>query len=1075
MGNAGGVQITILGPLTVDGRPVRGERLAAVVRELVEARGRSVSTATLVDAIWDGAPPENAAGAIQALVSRVRRLGLPVTAVPGGYRMLASEVEIDAVEAKALAERARAALAGGDPAATRNWSDQARALFPDVPELDDPQTTRLLADIAGLRAEAALAGAGTFEEADLRRLVARTPPDEPAAALLVRVLAAQGRDAEALQIVETLRSELADRYGTDPSPVVAEVHLALLRGELAATVESPRPAPAFNGLPAGWRRPRTPLVGREREVTAVGKALADAGLVTLVAPGGAGKTSLAAEVARRVAALGEPVRVVELASSRSPDDVRSAMVAGLSGADPARPDRGHERRRRGPEDLLAAAAQDLEGVVVLDNCEHVLAAAADVVADLLAAASPRLAVLATSRAPLSLVGEVVYRLPALPDSEALHLLETRARAGGAALNSDTDRLLELCRRLDNLPLALELAAARLRHMPVDDVLAGLTDRFGLLDDALRGLPERHASLWAMVDWSHELLAPADQALLRRLAVVPDAFTAELAASVAGAVGDTGAREVRRGLATLVDQSLLSLQETDDGPPRYRMLETVREYGEVRLDTGGTGAATAGREAAMAGLVAWARVEAVACASEFIGPRQLAAFARCTPEQDNLTEALRWSIRHEDEAAAVDIAAALFHLWTVRGLHLEVISWAKELFYADDAAARRRSAMVGGRRSGRPLPHADRLAWTCLLTGVNGGIANSLRLAVFGRRVLRVLLAERAGDVSPRARSLVAPLEVLTTGMLDDSLRVADEMIENPDPYVQGYGYFLRSTVAEVHGVPLTVADEAERAYRRFEAAGDHWGMGMSAQGIGEQVGSRGREAADEWLRRGELHLSLIGAVQDVGAIRVRLDVRLALSGDLAAAERLRDPSITEGMQLAQARLGLAHLACRQGQYAEAVTYAEEVSAIAGGPEVPWPQQRVLIRTAVAILYLRVFDEGGTRARGDRLHFDRAFTLLGLVEEEQFSARDSPEVGSWALGGAALAAHRGDDRLARELWSVGVRLGANVGYLFPQGHGERLTAALGEEDDREPVPIGSGDSALVAGVARIRALMAQLLG
>ena len=159
-----------------------------------------------------------------------------------------------------------------------------------------------------------------------------------------------------------------------------------------------------------------------------------------------------------------------------------------------------------PEERLRAVAPDLDGLVVLDNCEHVLDAAAAVVADLLAAASPEVAVLATSRAPLGLVGEVVHRLRALPDADALALLESRARAGGAAPTWDADRALALCHRLDNLPLALELAAARLRHMPIDDVLAGLTDRFALLDDALRGLPERHASLWAMVDWSRELLA-----------------------------------------------------------------------------------------------------------------------------------------------------------------------------------------------------------------------------------------------------------------------------------------------------------------------------------------------------------------------------------------------------------------------------------------------------------------------------------------------------------------------------------------------------------------------------------------
>ena len=249
--------------------------------------------------------------------------------------------------------------------------------------------------------------------------------------------------------------------------------------------------------------------------------------MTIVATGGAGKTRLAAEVARRAAAAGRAVRVIELAGLRSPDEVLPTVLAALGGADTTATggNLGLERRVLSPEERLRAVAPDLDGLVVLDNCEHVLDAAAAVVADLVAAASPEVAVLATSRAPLGLVGELVHRLTALPDADALALVESRARAGGAVPTWDTERALALCHRLDNLPLALELAAARLRHMPIDDVLAGLTDRFALLDDALRGLPERHASLWAMVDWSRELLAPADRDLLQRVAVIPAPFTA----------------------------------------------------------------------------------------------------------------------------------------------------------------------------------------------------------------------------------------------------------------------------------------------------------------------------------------------------------------------------------------------------------------------------------------------------------------------------------------------------------------------------------------------------------------------
>ncbi|MEH1164358.1 BTAD domain-containing putative transcriptional regulator [Micromonospora sp. CPCC 205539] len=1057
------MQITILGPLAVDGRPVRGERLAAVIRALVDARGRAVSTTLLVEAVWDGTPPDDAAGAVQALVSRVRRLGLPVVAVQGGYRLPADEVTVDAVEARALVERARVVLQAGDALAARGAADQARALFPEVPELDTAEDTRLFADVAALRAQAALAGAGPFDEVDLRRLVARTPPDEPAAALLVRVLAAQGRDAEALEAIERLRTELADRYGTDPSPVITQVHLALLRGELTTpTVAAPPRQPARIALPAAWRRPVTALVGRERDVAAVGEALTEAALVTIVATGGAGKTRLAAEVTRRAAAGGRSVRVIELAGVRSPDEVLPTVLGAFGGADTAATGNnlGLERRVLSPEERLRAVAPDLDGLVVLDNCEHVLDAVATVVADLLAATSPEVAVLATSRAPLGLAGESVHRLTALPDADALRLIESRARAGGAVPTWDTARALALCHRLDNLPLALELAAARLRHMPIDDVLAGLTDRFALLDDALRGLPERHASLWAMVDWSRELLPPDERELLQRVAVIPAPFTADLAAAVAQTT------DVRRGLATLVEQSLLTLVE-GDGPPRYRMLETVREYGEARLDAVGD------RDPAMAGLVGWARELSVALADRFVGPEQIEAFRRCAAEQDNLVAALRWALEQDDEPAAVDVATVLFHLWTVRGLHLEVLGWARTLLHAEDPDLRRRSAILHGRAAGRPLPDADRLAWIGMLVGVNAGVSGELRLAVLARRALRTLLAERPAEVSPRQTVLASALPGFDTFDPEESMKSTTELIAHPDPYVQGLGLFARAAVRENGGMPEESVADAEQAYRRFEAAGDHWGMAMAAGAAGQFMIMHGNGSA-EWLALSIRHMELIGATQDARSIRVRLDVQLALTGDAEAERRLNEtavPGHAEEIDVAQARLGLAHLAWQRERYEEALRYADEVTGNlavwAGEPRQP----RAILRVAVAVLHLRVaqvWPASPEDADG------QAAALLTLARDDALSSRDLPVIGSWGLGGAELAAYRGDIGTARELFVLGTRIGTHLGFLAPPGDAERLTTALGSEEQREPLLAAWRERPAAAVTARIRELMDDLL-
>lgn len=1004
------MRITTLGPLAVDGRPVRGDRLAAVIRELLDARGRTVSTGALVDAVWRGAPPEDATGAVQALVGRVRRLGVPVRTGPGGYRIPAEEVQLDAVAVRALTDRGRQALAEGDAGRARDCADEARALFPEVPE---PTGDRLFGDVVTLRAEAALAGGGPVDEADLRRLATRVPPDEPAAALLVRVLAAQGRDAEAFDVVERVRGELVERYGADPSPVLADAHLALLRGQLTA----PRPHRA-GGLPAAWRRATTPLVGREPDLAAVTQALLAAPVVTVVATGGAGKTRLAAEIARSAAT----VRVVELAGLRSPAEVLPAVLAVLRGPDTLAPD----RRPLGPDERLRALGAGLDGLLVLDNCEHVLDAVAHVVAELLAVAPPGFGVLATSRAPLGLLGEVVHRLPALPDDEALALLEARVRAGGAVPAWPRDRALALAHRLDNLPLALELAAARLRSMPLDDVLAGLGDRFALLDDAVRGLPERHAGLGALVGWSRELLEPGERALLERLAVIPAPFTADLAEAVAG----TG---VRRGLAILVEQSLLRLE--DD---RYRMLETVREHGEARLDA-------AGRAEAMAGLAGWAGRRAVALVPGFIGPAQIATLDACAADQDNFVAALRWAWDHDDEPAAVDVATALFQLWTVRGRHLEASAWARTLLHLDDPAARARSAITRGRAGGRPLPHADRLAWLCVLIGVNAGNTGPVRLTVLARRALRTLFAERPGDVSPRTAALAAAMPGLEQAVPDRSLADAAILVAHPDPYVQGMGHFIRAVLVEDGGTRRS--GDAELAYRRFEAIGDHWGMGMAAHAAGHTTGT------DEWLRRSERHLALVGAAQDARSTRVLLDTQLALAGDAEAERRLRETAGAAGLDVHQARLGLAQLAWRRGRPGEATAHADALLR-AGPPAV--------FRIAVAVLHVWL----GADAR--------AADTLRAVRPEVLTAHDRPLLGAWAMGGAELAAFRGDAAMARELWAMGTRVGANASQFAPQGRGERLATALGDRESREVLLAEAGGLTGTALYGRIRALTDDLL-
>jgi len=1080
------VHVTTLGPLAIDGRPVRGERLAAVVRELVGARGHAVSVGALVDAVWDGEPPDDATGAVQALVSRVRRLGLDVRSVPGGYRLSADGLEVDADEARTLVGAARSALTHGDPTTAADLAARARALLPTAP--DDPAAVHLLADAADAAARAALATGGPYDETDLRRLATRTPPDEPSVALLVRVLAAQGRDAEAHEVVEALRRELADRYGTDPSAVVQDAHLALLRGELGPTstpahptratddparadradrtgtlrdelvVRTARRPAATTRLPAAWRRPAAPLLGRDDDVAAVTAALREAPVVTVVATGGAGKTRLAAEVARHAVEAGTAVHVVELAGLRTGDDVLPAVLGELGGPD-ATLDLATERAGLSRRDRVRAAVAELRGLVVLDNCEHVLADAAAVVADLLDVAPADVTVLATSRAPLGLVGERVHRLHALPDADALTLLRTRAHAARPGVVLDDEPALELCHRLDNLPLAIELAAARLRAMPVQDLLDGLADRFALLDDALRGLPDRHASLWALVDWSRELLPADERTLLQRLAVVPGSFPGPLAASVAGATSAADLAAVRRGLADLVDQSLLVLDDAA-GTARYRMLETVREYADARLTADG------GRAAAMAGLVSWAARECADLAPRMVGAGQLAAFARCADEQETLVASLRWALEHDDEAAAVRIAAALFQWWTVRGLHLEVAGWAGRLLHDDTPAARRRSPLYVGRAGTGTVPDGDSTTAVMLHSVVTGGVTGSLRLPALATRVVARVRREQADEVGARNAALATALPVLTFDDPEAVERASDELARHPDEYVRALGIFMRAAMRENRGETVTSAQDAREAFALFERIGDHWGMGMAAQGVAQWSATYGSPDAVTWLERGVHHLELVGAAQDASSLRVLLDVQRAVDGVTDGLTALHDVVASpqaESMDRAQAQLGLGLVALLHHDPRAAVQHARDaVRTVATSPTVDPPQARIVFRVAAAVLLVQsgLEEPDGTR----RAAIDSAVVdVLASAADEVAETNDVPVIGSYALGAAELAAWRGDDETATELWALGTRLGANLASVALQLGQQRSLAGerAGDAGERRLVELRTRTASVVS--------------
>ncbi|UJW34956.1 tetratricopeptide repeat protein [Saccharothrix sp. AJ9571] len=534
----------VLGPLevrTAAGAPVGVPELKvrALLAALLVHRGRPVSADRLIDDLWGDRPPANPPASLQTKVSRLRQAigrDLVVAEAPG-YRLVAESVDAD--EFTALISRARAA---GDPRVRADLLTEALALWrgPAFSGFDDEEFARTTIDrlaeqrlaVVEALAEARLdLGEHSLLAGELGELVAQHPLRERLRAAHLRALYRSGRQSDALAGYEDLRSRLADELGLDPSTELVELHQAML--EQSPALEAPRPS---TNLPSSL----TPLIGRADTVAEVGKSLADHRLVTLTGPGGVGKTRLAWEVAAGIA----DAWLIESTVDSLADAV--ATTLGLR------------------DEPLAEALRNRRLLLVLDNCERALDEVAELASSLLKAA-PGLRVLATSRSPIGIAGEVIHEVVPLPEADAVELFLSRA----AALGFTTDELAAvrtICARLDGLPLAVELAAARVRTLGVTELLARLDDRFRLLAKGMRDAPLRHRTLRATLDWSWEPLSEAERTVLRQLSVHVGGCTLE----AAEAVCET--EDVAELLDSLVDRSLVFVR---DG--RFRMLESVIAY------------------------------------------------------------------------------------------------------------------------------------------------------------------------------------------------------------------------------------------------------------------------------------------------------------------------------------------------------------------------------------------------------------------------------------------------------------------------------------------------------------------
>ncbi|APE21235.1 MULTISPECIES: AfsR/SARP family transcriptional regulator [Streptomyces] len=702
---------SVLGPTlarTPDGTDVAvgGPRVRALLTVLALRAGRTVPVGELVAEVWAGdEPPADAVAALQALVGRLRKaLGRErVLSAEGGYRLDARPEDVDARRFERLTTEGAAALGAGDPARAAALLDEALGLWrgsalADLPDRDAEaarwEARRL--DARRARLDAALGlGAAPAALPELTSLCAAHPLDEPLQALRIRALRDTGRVAEALVAYESVRRALATRLGTDPSPALRALHAELLAGAKApgpAGPTAPGPAAPTAPGPAAVPPPEKPVVrgnlrarltsfvGRDEDIAALQDDLRGARLVTLLGPGGAGKTRLAQEAAERGAADGawpDGVWVAELAPVADPEAVVDAVLAAVGARETVLRGAGAEELRQAedPVDRLVERCAGRRMLLLLDNCEHLVAAAA-ALAETLLARCPGLRVLATSREPLGVPGEVVRPLGPLPLGMALRLLGERGAAArpGFSVGEDRGAAEEVCRRLDGLPLAIELAAARLRLLSVRQIADRLDDRFRLLTSGARTVLPRQQTLRAVVDWSWELLEDSERAVLRRLAVFTGGADLAAAEAVCGAGDGAGAGaglDVLDVLGALVDKSLVVAGVGRDGEEtRFRLLETVAEYAGERLAESGERAATERRH------LTYYRELARRTDPELRGAGQVAAIARFEREYGNIRTALRRAVDAHDEDEALVLVHSLLWYWRMRDLRSDAQHWAR---------------------------------------------------------------------------------------------------------------------------------------------------------------------------------------------------------------------------------------------------------------------------------------------------------------------------------------------------------------------------------------------------------------
>ncbi|NKY37762.1 transcriptional regulator [Nocardia speluncae] len=972
---------------------VPGNRARSLLVALALRPGRTRSAAALIGEVWGEEPPRAPANALHTQISRLRSV-LPdgvLEAGPGGYRLALRADQVDLTAARELAVQARAQLTAGEVEAAQRSVDRARALWSGEPGADLP---------AGPLADELAAAAATQTEvldeieretraavgdldgaiAVARRQLRRRPTAEAVAHPLMRLLATAGRDSEALGVFADLRAALAGELGTDPGPAVTELNTAVLRGRFTPRATLPGTGPAARGPAAvGVRAAPNALLGRADDLAELSRLLRASRVVTVLGPGGTGKTRVANELALREAG-NQPVVLVELASVRpggapaeAVADIESATAAAMglgeirreSGLSPAVS--GPDTRRR-LRDALSARPM----LLALDNCEHLIDATAAVVADLVGSC-PQLTVLTTSRAPLAITAETVYPLGPLASdaagSPATDLFSARARAVRPSVRLDMESVARLCRTLDGLPLAIELAAARVRTMSVEDIERRLDQRFALLRTGDRTSPERHRTLHAVIAWSWNLLEPDEQITLRRMCRFPGGFTLTAAETVAGA-GALSVGDIASAVDGLVGQSLLTVVETEGAGLRYRMLETVREFGEQELVAADLGP---GSEIDLVAtrMACWARDFAVLMAECYGRGDELGPALTVAAELDNLVAVLRRAESAGDRQTMYAVFPVAAMRWVMHGANLELMGWIPRMLAIAPPA--------GSRGVYAELEAAGHAVIALHLAFMD----RSLRPLALVRTRARLLLRRDTGLRAPfrfLAQLLTCPPESLRLA------RLLARATRSPDRHTRALALMARTNIWENMGRIHESSRDARAAVSTLTEA-EVWSRAMLAQHRGALTGqvARYRESVAFYAEAAGL-LHRIRAYEESLEVHSYLAASLAGSGAPARARR---------------------------ELATALGFSGAGGADPAVIDDPGIHRNHRLSTIAAVLAGIELVEGETEAGLG--HFRRALDLIGWPVHDT-----TPGPGMLLTGSAALAAHvlydRGDvvARLVPEL-------------------------------------------------------------